>query len=279
MTADSDKIANSDYEKFRTFLQQTCGIVLGDNKQYLVVSRLKKIQDEIGASSLGQLLERVQRDAGGSLRAKVVDAMTTNETYWFRDVQPYEMLQEIIAPELLKTKRKKLRIWSAACSSGQEPYSISMTLIEYFSVRGRTPVDIEIVATDVSPTMLKIATAGAYDELSLSRGLSDERRKRFFTQDGKLWRVKPEVRLPIKFQELNLMNGFSMLGKFDAIFCRNVLIYFNSDLKRDILGRMAAQLSPGGYLFLGGSESMASYSAAFETVRYKSGLAFRLKSL
>lgn len=278
MTADSDKIAISDYEKFRTFLQQTCGIVLGDNKQYLVVSRLKKIQDEIGASSLGQLLERLQRDAAGSLRAKVVDAMTTNETYWFRDVQPYEMLQDSIVPELLKTKRKKLRIWSAACSSGQEPYSISMALMEYFSVRGRTPVDVEIVATDVSPTMLKIATAGAYDELSLSRGLSDERRKRFFVQDGKLWRVKPEVRVPIKFQELNLMNGFGMLGKFDAIFCRNVLIYFNSDLKRDILNRMVAQLSPDGYLFLGGSESMASYSAAFETVRYKSGLAFRLKS-
>lgn len=279
MSVDKDTIAGDDYEKFRVFLQKTCGIVLGDNKQYLVVSRLKKIQFETGVASLGQLLERLLRDQSGVLRGKVVDAMTTNETYWFRDVQPFEMLHESIVPELVKAKRKKLRIWSAACSSGQEPYSISMIMLEHFGARSaRMPIEYEILATDVSPTMLKICTAGAYDEMSLSRGLSDERRKKFFDQEGKLWRVKPEVRAHIKFQELNLMNNFSTLGRFDVIFCRNVLIYFDSDLKVDILNRMSALLNPGGYLFLGGSESVANYSSAYDTIRFSNGLAFRIKS-
>lgn len=274
-----ETVSPQEYEAFRTFLKDACGIVLGENKHYLVVSRLRHLEQEVGAATLSELLDQMRKDRSGALRAKVVDAMTTNETYWFRDVQPFAMLQEMILPELLERKPKRLRIWSAACSSGQEPYSISMSLAEFFAGRGRAGVpEIEIVATDISPTMLRLSKQGSYDELALSRGLSPERKQRFFVPDGRSWRVKDELRTPIKFVELNLMKPFTSLGKFDVIFCRNVLIYFAQELKVDILSRMTECLEPSGYLFLGGAESMANYSNAFETVRYSGGLAFRRKA-
>lgn len=273
----AEGISPSEYQGFRDFLEQACGIVLGENKQYLVASRLKKLQDELGLSTLGQLLDELKRDRSGGVRARVVDAMTTNETYWFRDQQPYVMLAEALVPELLERRPRKLRIWSAACSTGQEPYSIAMALQESSAGRPRTASDVEIVATDISPTVLKHSMTGLYDELALSRGLSAERKQRFFVPDGRYWRVKDECRNLVRFQELNLMKSFSNLGKFHIIFCRNVLIYFALELKRDIISRMAENLEPGGYLLLGGSESLANYSSAFDTVRYKGGLAYRLR--
>lgn len=271
-------ISPSDYEGFRAFLEEACGIVLGDNKQYLVTSRLKKLQEELGVDSLGQLLDALKRDRTGGVRVRVIDAMTTNETYWFRDQHPFSMLTDVIIPNLIDQRVRKLRIWSAACSSGQEPYSIAMALQESGLSRLRAPADVEIVATDISATVLKQSLSGIYDDLTLSRGLSPERRQRFFVPEGKYWRIKEECRNLVRFQELNLMKNFAPLGKFHVIFCRNVLIYFSMELKKDILTRMASLLEPGGYLFLGGSESMANYSDAFDTVRYKSGIAYRLRA-
>lgn len=274
----AEGISPSDYQGFRAFLEEACGIVLGDSKQYLVSSRLKKLQDELGVNSLGELLDALKRDRSGGVRARVVDAMTTNETYWFRDQHPFMMLTEALVPELVDRKVRKVRIWSAACSTGQEPYSIAMALQEGSAGRPRTPADVEIVATDISATVLKQSMSGVYDDLALSRGLSPERRQRFFVPDGRYWRIKEECRNLVRFQEMNLMKSYAPLGKFHVIFCRNVLIYFSTDLKKDILARMAAVLEPGGYLFLGGSESMANYSDAFDTLRYKGGLAYRLRA-
>lgn len=274
----AEGITPSDYEGFRAFLEEACGIVLGDSKQYLVTSRLKKLQDELAVDTLTQLLDALKRDRTGSLRARVIDAMTTNETYWFRDQHPFMMLTEALMPELLERRARKLRIWSAACSTGQEPYSIAMALQESGPGRLRTGPDVEIIATDISATVLKQSMSGIYDDLALSRGLSDERRQRFFVRDGRFWRIKEECRTLVRFQELNLMKSFASLGKFHVIFCRNVLIYFSTELKKDILMRMAGNLEPGGYLFLGGSESMANYSDSFDTIRYKGGLAYRLRA-
>lgn len=275
----SDIIAPSEYEAFCRFLEEACGIVLGENKHYLITSRLNKILSELGINSVGSLVETLKLNTKTELRARVIDAMTTNETFWFRDNYPFHIFEKLVLPELLEKKKRQIKVWSAACSSGQEPYSISMTVQEYFQSKFRNNHDVQIVGTDISPTMLKFAKAGIYDNLALSRGLSPERRKRFFLELGQLWQIKEEIKNRTKFVELNLMKPFSNLGKFDVIFCRNVLIYFSTDLKKNILARLAQSLEPEGYLFLGGSESIANYSSLFETVRHESGIVYRLHKL
>ncbi len=267
-----------DYERFRVFLKEACGIVLGENKHYLVKSRLRRILEENGFGSVGELVTALSGSSRSPLRKKIIDAMTTNETYWFRDHYPFETLQHKVIPELIDKGLKKIRIWSAACSSGQEPYSLSM--IAHAALRMVPPrlrPDIDILATDVSPSMLEHARRGIYDELALSRGLSPERRAMYFEQHDDLWRVKKEIAQWVTFKEFNLMNNFSSLGKFDIIFCRNVLIYFSPELKRDIFSRLARVLESHGYLFLGGSESLTSYSEQFETVRDGPTVIYRLK--
>lgn len=272
-------IDKQDYKLFQQYLEDTCGIVLGDNKQYLVSSRLSKLMREQGVTGLGDLLKRLKTSTPG-LRERIIEAMTTNETSWFRDNYPFDMLKETILPELGKGRgAQPVKIWSAACSSGQEPYSISMTVQEFLNSRpGALPRDVVITATDISPAILQEAKEGVYDSLAMIRGLSEERKKRFFTQKGDRWEIRPEIKARVMFRELNLMQSYALLGRFDIIFCRNVLIYFSTESKKDILSRMARALNPGGYLFLGGSESLASYSDDFETVRMPRGVVYRLKS-
>jgi len=275
----NQSISARDYDSFRQFLEEACGIVLGDNKQYLVASRLNRLLKELDLSAVGELIEQLKKQPRSGLRERIIDAMTTNETFWFRDNHPYELLKDLILPELAKKRPSQLKVWSAASSSGQEPYSISMILQEYLQARpGSLANNFQIVGTDISPTMLEMCRSGIYDALALSRGLSPERKKRFFQQEGDLWRVKDEIRNRVRFAELNLMKSYVSLGKFDIVFCRNVLIYFSADLKRDILRRIAKTLAPGGYLFLGSTETIASYSDDFETVRHKGGIVYQLKS-
>lgn len=282
----NQSITPQEYQEFREFLEGASGIVLGDNKQYLVNSRLAALLTEMGVRSIGELINRVKRDVKPGLRERVVDAMTTNETLWFRDNFPFEILKSHILPELSGQRGRPVRIWSAACSSGQEPYSMSMIIQEYLHVKpGSLPRDVQITATDISPSILKHAKEAVYDAMTLARGLSDERRKRFFDVKGragdiqaKSWQVKSEIRKRVTFSELNLMKkDYLLLGKFDVIFCRNVLIYFSAELKREILARFAQVLEPGGYLCLGASESVSGYVDSFETVRYQGGLVYRLK--
>lgn len=273
-------LSKNQYDDFRQFLEKSCGIVLGDNKHYLVTSRLNRLTHEFSFASLGDMLDALKKNNDGRLKERVIDAMTTNETSWFRDIYPYEMLKGSLLPEYGKTKPARLRIWSAACSTGQEPYSISMSIQEHQQKSpGQFTSPVEIVGTDISGTVLNIARKGEYDQLSLGRGISDERRKQFFseTEPGR-WQVSAKVRAPVRFAELNLLSSYALLGKFDIIFCRNVLIYFSADLKTDILTRMAQVLNPGGYLILGGSESPSGYSRAFEMTRFAQGVAYRLKT-
>lgn len=275
----SNTISADEYEAFRRFLQDACGIMLGDNKQYLVTSRLNRLMREFDIGSFGELMQRLKREPHSQLRERIVDAMTTNETLWFRDSYPFEVLRNAVLPEVSEKRQSQLKIWSAACSSGQETYSISMTIQEYLASRpGSLPGNIQILGTDISPTMLRIAKRAVYDRMAVERGLAEDRKKRFFTQhtDGE-WEVRPEIRSRVSFRELNLMANFSTLGRFDIVFCRNVLIYFSTDLKRDILARIARVMAPRGYLFLGGSESPSSYSDAFEMVRTPHGVFYRLK--
>lgn len=278
MHVNTNSITDGDYDEFRRFLEDACGIVLGDNKHYLVSSRLNRLLKESDVASIGELIVQMKRNPRSGLRQQVVDAMTTNETLWFRDSHPYTLLRELIFPDLAKQKTSPVRIWSAACSSGQEPYSISMIINEYLQTRpGSLQDNFQIVATDISPSMLVAAKAGKYDNLALSRGLSQERRDRFFRQSGETWEVRQDLKRRIQFSELNLMNSYATLGKFHVVFCRNVLIYFSAELKRDILGRLAQALVPGGYLIVGATESLASYTDAFETVRHAGGTVYQAK--
>jgi len=271
-------ISPEQYEDFRRFLEDACGIVLGDNKHYLVTSRLSRLMREFGIESFGELMKKLKYERQPKLRESIVDAMTTNETLWFRDNYPFEILKNIILPEISKQRLHQLRIWSAACSSGQEPYSISITIQEYLGLRpGSLPGNIQIIGTDISASMLRQADSAIYDQMSLARGISEERRKRFFNLRGDKWEVKPELRSRVAFRELNLMHNFASLGRFDIVFCRNVLIYFSSELKSDILRRIAQTLNPRGYLFLGSSESPMSYNDDFEMVRTPHGVVYRLK--
>ena len=272
------ELQEGEYKLFRDFLEQQCGIVLGDNKQYLVKSRLGPLMHRFNIATLSELVNKTLSPFERQLRSAVIDAMTTNETLWFRDTYPYELLKKQILPELEKSCRT-LKIWSAASSSGQEPYSIAMTGLEYQQSRpGAFSLGLNILGTDISNTMLEHCQRAEYDGLALSRGLSPERRSRFFEDSGNgMMRVKDFVRKNVSFRHLNLLDSYTLLGKFDIIFCRNVLIYFSPDIKAKIIKQFAQSLNPRGYLFLGASESISSVNNDFEMLRCNPGIIYRKK--
>ncbi len=275
----TSNIAPHDYEKFKAFLEKACGITLGEGKQYLISSRLSKLLRDEGILSVADLLNAIQQDHPAHLRDLVIDAMTTNETSWFRDFSPFEALAKDIFPSWGDGKQRQYRIWSAACSSGQEPYTISIALSEYLAKnQSKTPITASIVATDISTSMLIEAKQAEYDEAILGRGLSSERKRQFFKANEGRWRVATDIKRRVTFKEQNLLSTYGALGKFDIIFCRNVLIYFAAERKADILERMVHALNPGGVLFLGASETVTGYSDAFEMIRSASGVYYRLKS-
>ena len=273
---DQSPIAVNEYNIFRRYLEDACGIVLGENKHYLVTSRLKRVTEEFSFATLSEMMTTLVKGNDRHLREKVIDAMTTNETMWFRDVYPFEILKKELLPELAKNK-SPIKIWSAASSTGQEAYSISMTTSEFQqSNPGKLTSNVEIVGTDISQTVVNKAKLGSYDELSVVRGLSPQRRDKFFSKKNDAWVINQDIMHRTRFTELNLLNNYSLLGKFDIIFCRNVLIYFSSEMKKDILERMAGILKPGGTLILGGSESPTGYTKLFAMKRYADGVVYRL---
>jgi chemotaxis protein methyltransferase CheR len=271
-------VSPEEYTRLSEYLSKSCGIELGDNKQYLVNSRLKTMLLKNGFKSITDLLTSVKTQASPGLQQQLIDAMTTHETLWFRDQYPYESLKRMILPELARANLPNIRIWSAACSSGQEPYSISMIVEEYRREYPKHPLSgVQIVATDISPTILRAAKEGVYEDIALARGLTPDRRARFFDELAGKAQVKEFVRKQVSFQQLNLILSTPSIGKFHVVFCRNVLIYFSDKNKISILERMANIIEPGGYLFLGGSESISRYTTKFEVARYYGGMVFRLK--
>jgi chemotaxis protein methyltransferase CheR len=272
-------ISPQDYDRFKLFLEQACGILLGEGKQYLITSRLTKLLRDEKIPSVSALLQAIEMRQSRHLRDAVIDAMTTNETSWFRDQSPFEILAKEVFPEMDSIGKRQCRIWSSACSSGQEPYTISIALSEYMSkVSTSGLVNAQIVATDISMSMLVTAKQAEYDEGVLGRGLTAERKQQFFKPIGDRWRVADDIVRRVSFNEQNLLSTYGSLGKFDIIFCRNVLIYFAAERKTDILNRMALALNPSGYLFLGASETINGYTDAFEMIRSSHGVFYRLKS-
>lgn len=274
------QLSTEEFLTFRDFLQDIAGIDLGLNKQYLVITRLRRVLAEDGCHSLSELTQKIKTNGNARLRQKVIDAMTTNETFWFRDGYPFEYLKSTVLPSFHKTNPGgRFRIWSAACSSGQEPFSLSIIaeecIRENYSIK---ELGVEVVATDISSEILEHAKTGIYDRLSITRGLSPERLKNYFDAMGnERWKARQAIAQRITFRPLNLKDSYVTLGKFDVIFCRNVLIYFSTELKNDILKRMHSALKPGGLLFLGSSESLSTSSDYFDMVHCNPGVMYRAK--
>ena len=274
------RFGGDNYSNFKNFLQSASGILLGDNKHYLVSSRLTRILNERDIPDLNTLVEIIQQGKSRKLKEHVVDAMTTNETLWFRDGYPFSLLSEVIIPDLRQGKvlNNCLKIWSAASSSGQEAYSISIIISEYLrSNPGSLPKGVEILGTDISESMVEIAREGIYDDLALGRGLSSERKRIYFNKAENGLQVRDDVRERCRFRLLNLLESFTSVGKFDVIYCRNVLIYFSLEVKQNILTRLAGQLKPGGYLYVGGTESLGDAGELFEMIRCNPGIVYKLK--
>lgn len=271
------ELTADEYLRFRQVLEKNSGITLGVGKEYLVNSRLRRMMEREGIGSFTELLNTMERNR--SLQEKVIDAMTTNETLWFRDDHPYRIFRERLLPELSANKRP-IKIWSAACSTGQEPYSLSIEIEEY---KKRHPGQLmpgeRILATDISTTVLDAAKEGIYQQLAIRRGMTDNYLKAYFNEleDGR-WAIRQNIKSRVDFRIQNLQQSFTLLGKFDIIFIRNVLIYFSAELKQDILQRLHANLNPGGYLMLGASEAMNNLGDYYEMVQCHPGIVYRAKS-
>jgi chemotaxis protein methyltransferase CheR len=278
----TNKIETREFQLLRDYIEKHCGIHLDESKAYLIENRLLTLMIENGCSNYIDFYQKALNDQTHTLRDKIIDAMTTNETLWLRDFSPFKIFQYELLPSFLKDiisgSKKTIRIWSAACSTGQEPYSIAMIIHEFSRANPLFhPSKVEIIATDISPTVLFLAKAARYDTLSISRGLPDEFRSRYFEQNGKVWLLKDTIKNMVSFKKLNLQEDFSSLGHFDIVFCRNVLIYFSDEFKKDVLNRMASRLKPDGFLIVGASESVSNYSSIFSMLTYERALYYKVR--
>ncbi|CCE08306.1 chemotaxis protein methyltransferase [Bradyrhizobium sp. STM 3843] len=260
-----------DYEFLRKLLKERSGLDLSSDKQYLVESRLLPVARRTGLAGITELVQKMKSGAE-ALTSEVVEAMTTNETFFFRDKIPFDHLRDAILPALIQSRanRRSIRIWSAASSTGQEPYSIAMCLREYGPALSGWR--IEIVATDLSQEVLEKSKAGLYSQFEVQRGLPIQLLVKYFTQLGEVWQLSADIRGMVQHRQLNLLQDFSHLGKFDVIFCRNVLIYFDQETKAAIFERLAKVLEPDGTLILGAAESVVGITDTFRPSQERRGL-------
>ena len=261
-----------DYEYLRKLLKERSGLDLSSDKQYLVESRLIPLARRIGLPGISDLVQKMKAGSAEALTADVVEAMTTNETFFFRDKIPFDHLRETMLPALLQARagRRPLRIWCAASSTGQEPYSIAMCLKEFGAALSGWR--IEILATDLSQGVLEKSKSGLFSQFEVQRGLPIQLLVKYFTQVGELWQVNADIRAMVQHRQLNLLQDFAHLGTFDVIFCRNVLIYFDQDTKTGIFERLAKMVEPDGFMVLGAAESVVGISDAFKPHADRRGL-------
>ena len=267
------KINPSEYSLMRKYIEDHCGIRLEKGKEYLIESRLTDLVVETGCSSFKEFHEKAGSENSGKLRDRIVDAMTTNETLFFRDRSTWQYLREVGVPGLLDKaeKGKKVRVWSAAASTGQEAYSLLMLLNDGASQRKKPHLldRIEILGTDISTSALFLAIAARYDSMAMSRGTTTDIKERYFTKTGNVWEFDRELKKRVTFKQFNLQNSFVSLGTFDLILCRYVAIYFSDVFKRELLSKMFRALNRGGVLLLGATESLRGFSDEFRISYYK----------
>jgi chemotaxis protein methyltransferase CheR len=266
----------SGFHFVRQLVRERSAIVLEDGKQYLVDNRLSQLARREGLESAQDVIDRLRAAPAGPLLRKVIEAMTTTETLFFRDTKPYEALRNTIVPELVRLRagERRLQIWSSACSSGQEPYSVGMLMREHFPALASWGV--RVLATDISTEMLARSRTGRYSQLEVNRGLPSAYLK-YFDKDGLDWQIRGELRQMIEFRELNLAGPWSAMPPTDLIMLRNVLIYFDVATKRQILAKIRKVLRPGGFLLLGTAETTMNLDDGFELVRSDGTTYYRLR--
>jgi chemotaxis protein methyltransferase CheR len=256
-------------------VRRNSAIVLECGKEYLVEARLLPLARQAGVPTVSEYVHRAQHRPEPDMHAKIVDALTTNETSWFRDGEPFQALTNTVLPDLMPTRsaNRSLRIWSAACSSGQEPYTLAMLLQDFLPAGW----SYEIMATDISQEMLTRAEAGRFSQLEINRGLPAPMLVRHFERDGANWRVSAALRRNVTFRRLNLAAGLPPMPQFDVVFLRNVLIYFDVETKRQVLHRISSQMKPDSWLFLGAAETTIGIDDRFERVPAGRSSAYRLR--
>jgi chemotaxis protein methyltransferase CheR len=265
-------VTPQDYAYLSKLLNERSGLQLAGDKQYLIESRLLPVARQNNCGSIGDLVAKLKTFAEEPLRQRVTEAMTINESFFFRDKTPFDRFQDTVLPHMqqVRSASKRIRIWCAASSTGQEPYSLAMMFKQ--AKDAFAGWKIEIVATDISKEVLEKAKSGLYTQFEVQRGLPIQLLLKYFKQDGDQWRIAQELRDMVQYRQHNLLDDFASLGMFDVIFCRNVLIYFDSKTKQDVLTRIARSLVKDGQLLLGAAETVVGFTNLFMPMPEKRGL-------
>jgi len=276
------KITPEEVKLISGYIYGVSGISLDQSKAYLFETRLGTLLEELNCSSFRELYSKAMGDKGKIIEKKIIDAISTNETLFFRDNSPFDMLKHKIIPDLIDKRASKspalpskLRIWSAACSTGQEVYSIAIILKELLPDMRK--FNIQLLGTDISDTAVKQASYGKYNKFEIERGLSSSILNKHFTSEGNSWKISDEIRSMASFRKINLMHPFSSLGKFDIIFCRNVAIYFTLKDRKKLFDKIGDKLEPDGSLLIGSTESLTGISTKFEPKRHMRSIFYQLK--
>jgi chemotaxis protein methyltransferase CheR len=268
-------VTPQDFDYLRKLLKDRSGLVLSAEKQYLAESRLLPVARRHALAGLTELVAMLKTAENGRLAVEVVEAMMTNESFFFRDKIPFDQFRDTIMPALMaaRERERRIRIWCTAAATGQEPYSLAMILKGMGAMLAGWRV--EILATDLASEVLEKAKAGVYSQFEVQRGLPIQQLVKYFSQVGETWEIAPEIRAMVTFRPLNLLNDFSPLGNFDLVFCRNVLIYFAQDTKIAVLNRLARQIPADGFLVLGAAETVVGLTDAFKPMPERRGLYMR----
>ena len=277
------QVTPSEFQIMSRYILDVSGISLAPGKEYLIETRLSQLVDELNVRSFQELHSKARTDASGTIEKRIIDAISTNETYFFRDNAPFDLIQHKLIPDLIDRRTKNgasplktgIKIWSSASSTGQEIYSIAMILKDL----GIDPIryNIKLLATDISDAAIAQASYGKYNRFEVTRGLPKQRLDRYFTPEGDFWRIKDEIRAMVTFRKMNLMKPFTGLGKFDMILCRNVAIYFTAEDRRRLFEKIAESLEPDGFLIIGSTESLTNDIMIFQPQRYLNSTFYVLK--
>lgn len=278
------KLSHQEFLLMQKYISELCGILITEDKAYLIESRLARLLAESGTKSFIHFYQLYcGSNKNKKMAQKVIDAITTKETQWFRDKTPWLTLEDVLLPSYIKEiregKRSKIRIWSTACATGQEPFSTAMCIDRYLNRHGISDIKLshfEILATDISQAALQMAEKGMYDNVSILRGLDDTYRSEYLKQEGFVWFLDERLKKAVQFRQFNLQNSFLSLGQFDIIFCRYVTIYFSKEFKQEVLKKAVSVLNHRGVLFLGNSEIFSDRMERFELVEHKGGIYYRL---
>ncbi|MCK5100193.1 MAG: protein-glutamate O-methyltransferase CheR [Desulfobacteraceae bacterium] len=275
------KVTPDEFQLFKKYIYESSGIALESGKEYLLETRLNVLIDKYECTTFRELHRKSKSDISRKMEDEIIDAISTNETYFFRDKTPFELLQHKILPDLIDKRSKNstfkpsLRLWSAASSTGQEIYSIAMTL-DGMGI-STSNYNIKLLGTDISDSAVAQASYGSYNKFEVSRGLEPQKLRKYFDETGDKWRINDQIRIMVQFKKLNLMKPFSDIGKFDIILCRNVMIYFTLEDRKKIYTNLARALEPDGYLLIGSTESLTNVTDIFQSKRYLNSTFYQFK--